>query len=932
MQRRSRSLFERNRAKEDPKTQRTPQRMKKIGTPLLVIGLGGTGTDALRAVRDAFERQFVLEEGKGAPPHTAYLAIDTDRESLHRDRGYRLPCLGGVCCLPTNLQRTVPPYIGEWLDLRSIEHQIGESLSVRQAGRYWLFRHADESVFVLRQILTELLRLRVDESGFDFRMEIVLLTGVTGGVGSGMFLDMPYLIRYVMRTFFREYAWRTTAYVFTPDVQFSRFGDGVPEDLRQRMEANAFAAFKELDFWMNAGRHGHTYAFTQQYSETISVAWDEPPFDSVVLLDSAKPDGTPIPKAYESAMALLGKWLVNLYADEPDGILMLHHLDAPNLTPCQRYPGVEAYMGVSVSECEDQADTVRMMVGKRIFDRMTALSEPSNVSSLAGTSQGDALLRAFQSDRGDVRSRLEARLPLPTVLTTRPYPTAAQLAEKPLHGDMFEAWLKAHPSTAKEVAADEIRKLRERFFDGVKYYATNLRYGPFETLRAVRKAEDEVRAQANAWEMRAQNARCEREVALSEARELYAKVARRSILKTYVPEYIESCRKLYAAARDQLLAEAVAGELRSLLESVTVYVGVRLPKTCKQIQALRAALAKRVQELSQAPAGVQIASGGELMAYVEQRFDEKACDQATERALEQVMKWCQAKRLFFRPSSLWREMAPIIAQEADQLGTANMDRLLDAIRPDGEPYEYLNDVLERVILPMEREDVALRLRPGFAEKDAACTFLFVPENADRLCANMRSYAANVPFVAFRRSSVADRISWVKARRCSLFEYAGLGRLEEAYEAALEQDHPGLHLVSKPWDPRRTLANDWSLLASPVMHEIVGQPMPPTVKQRRRTIAGLLKTGIETGFISLESSADEESLSITLRQPDGEDKTITITYPSYTGVFARAHGLDPNAAEGAQTARRLAAEYVLYAWYPHLVDQLRAQCDTLFTGT
>ena len=62
------------------------ERVQKVATPLLVIGLGGAGIHAVGAMKKTFARQFCLptdERGNliPVPRRTAYLGIDTDCEA-----------------------------------------------------------------------------------------------------------------------------------------------------------------------------------------------------------------------------------------------------------------------------------------------------------------------------------------------------------------------------------------------------------------------------------------------------------------------------------------------------------------------------------------------------------------------------------------------------------------------------------------------------------------------------------------------------------------------------------------------------------------------------------------------------------------------------------------------------------------------------------
>ena len=58
------------------------QRVKKIDAPLLIVGLGGTGADGVRRIKNEFGQRMYLdkmgERTLDRPPRTAYLVLDTD--------------------------------------------------------------------------------------------------------------------------------------------------------------------------------------------------------------------------------------------------------------------------------------------------------------------------------------------------------------------------------------------------------------------------------------------------------------------------------------------------------------------------------------------------------------------------------------------------------------------------------------------------------------------------------------------------------------------------------------------------------------------------------------------------------------------------------------------------------------------------------------
>ena len=53
------------------------EKVDKLPVPLLVVGLGGTGMDAVIAIKEKFAEWFPLPDGR-VPKRTAYLVFDTE--------------------------------------------------------------------------------------------------------------------------------------------------------------------------------------------------------------------------------------------------------------------------------------------------------------------------------------------------------------------------------------------------------------------------------------------------------------------------------------------------------------------------------------------------------------------------------------------------------------------------------------------------------------------------------------------------------------------------------------------------------------------------------------------------------------------------------------------------------------------------------------
>ena len=293
-----------------------------------MIGLGGTGADALLSVMETFRQRFELEKDPAgqlpdAPERTAYLAFDTDELGLeYKKRGASV--LHRKQIVPLDIsdisdrsaETPVPSYISEWLDPQLVDLFPERLGGVRQAGRLALFCHVDDIVTRLVSVIRRLVAMPIGEGVGS--LEIVLLTGITGSTGSGMFLDMAYLIRHVVATLFPGMYPNFMAYILTPSVSVNRVGP-MPASLRKRMESNGFAAMKELDFWMNAEEH--KYPFAQKYREGLNVPWNRKPFDEVVFLGNQPSSHANILNDYDACMETISEALLAFYtAEEPNAV------------------------------------------------------------------------------------------------------------------------------------------------------------------------------------------------------------------------------------------------------------------------------------------------------------------------------------------------------------------------------------------------------------------------------------------------------------------------------------------------------------------------------------------------------------------------------------------------------------------------------------
>ena len=166
-----------------------------VNAPVLIIGLGGTGMDALRITKKLIYDTIQSEKKDGEytdkPKNIEYLGIDTDEGEekksyqgmyLNKTAGeiqiYTMPHVQPVLAHPELL----PPYINSWLNT-NIDTQtvISGAGAVRQLGRLLLMQNISKVQTILES------KIKKATSGFDTNvpMYVFILAGISGGTGSG---------------------------------------------------------------------------------------------------------------------------------------------------------------------------------------------------------------------------------------------------------------------------------------------------------------------------------------------------------------------------------------------------------------------------------------------------------------------------------------------------------------------------------------------------------------------------------------------------------------------------------------------------------------------------------------------------------------------------------------------------------------------------
>ena len=264
---------------------------------VLFVGLGGTGADALIRIKNQVTNRMKLPADPDTgmpvaelPTNIAFLAIDTDNAAEKKTCGNTRFASHGKEFLSIGVVDTAAAIMGakaqksgrnaayQWLDdnLSANGGSAGAG-GIRQVGRLLLFENVD----AIYQKLQNTIRALAADNPTAAQLQIIVFAGISGGTGSGTFLDMGYLCGQVGRSVITQTS--VMGYFVMPDV--NETNGARAESLR----TNGFASLKELDYLLMLAERNHT--FHQVYSSSVQVNATKPPYDFCHIINGSDTQG-----------------------------------------------------------------------------------------------------------------------------------------------------------------------------------------------------------------------------------------------------------------------------------------------------------------------------------------------------------------------------------------------------------------------------------------------------------------------------------------------------------------------------------------------------------------------------------------------------------------------------------------------------------------
>lgn len=304
----------------------TPQQAQQAqNTATVLIGLGGTGVDCIRTIKTQVYARLLPDDKNAVIPtysHIRFLGVDTTMESKgdiirenHAEKQHQANSLAALDdgeFFSIANQKVAQAFSSHaalemkseitWLNYENIAApNLADAGAggIRQVGRYMLMAKSQK---FLNQVQQEIEKAK--QGLVSPRVNVHIFAGLSGGTGSGCFLDVCYLVRSIIR----RIGGTIFGYCFLPDVNLSR----IPYDnqaTRSYIRENGYAAMKELDYCMSIQQNGG--AFEQEYQGHQVISWDSAPVDMCHLICATDADNNVLENAYDYAMNVTAEYIMD---------------------------------------------------------------------------------------------------------------------------------------------------------------------------------------------------------------------------------------------------------------------------------------------------------------------------------------------------------------------------------------------------------------------------------------------------------------------------------------------------------------------------------------------------------------------------------------------------------------------------------------------
>ena len=301
----------------------------------VAIGIGGTGIAALKSLKKKVCQQLAPDDPDAPIPtysHIRFIAVDTDtidpgygEGKLSNSEMFSIqnPELAGALGTEKGKDAVRNDSRMSWMDIDNMSflNSLYGAGGIRQAGRFLLISKADELKIKIQDACISAMEAVQNRS-----LTVYIFAGISGGTGSGCFIDTCYIVRRVMF----ELGWFSLVKImglfFLPDVVISKPEVASAPAMVRWNKRNGYAAMKELDYLMNLSSAEDR--FYQKYG-SFTIDTQDPPVDMCHLISATKADGDLQPDGFDYCINVSADYVMSYLidlSDEPEDVYDLQGL------------------------------------------------------------------------------------------------------------------------------------------------------------------------------------------------------------------------------------------------------------------------------------------------------------------------------------------------------------------------------------------------------------------------------------------------------------------------------------------------------------------------------------------------------------------------------------------------------------------------------
>ncbi|MGG1659068.1 tubulin-like doman-containing protein [Brevibacillus sp. NRS-1366] len=817
-------------------------RVDTIDNPMLVIGLGGTGIDALLRLKYQVNRRFKLpvdalsKKRKEKPDNIEFIAFETNEHDRNKKyKGIGLdpvtefvllsnPEIGGVLQNRSILE----PYITDWLSPElTITDGISGASGVRQAGRLLLFTKITQVVQTIEK------KIKMLCEGTNKKLTVFLLSGLSGGTGSGCFLDIAYIVRGILERDFGSGGVdkvNTLGYLFTPDVNLSN--KSLSSHTRDYIMKNGYAALKELDYWMNADERMER--FRQQYGNVLTVQSPMPPFNLCHLISATNLEGKALENAYDYCMNVTAENITNFMASEEKRSgeeFAIHDYISNIRTNINQMPKAYAanyqYNVIGASSAVLPIEEMTTYLAYRLFKKM------EKMFTVAPTQEdAEKFARKLGIDIDSISRKFEERVPEPlpgyenserlnysNVISQQVVSIDHELEQGYL-AKAREAYIKCKKQTPGDMISVFGEMITRVFLHPQQgpFYASRLIHSDkgYCLMKMILSYVESLKANLESFPREIEGARENANEKLGDARSAFISKEKKKNL------FIEAKINEYQLLADQEKLEQMIEfyeELHRLLnaENNRIYnVFTEILNTLNQIFEQNGDILINGGEESDRTGNKtyywNIVGVPDIAKVIGNILEQKEADDLirdfTSELLRHSDQWVKEQEL-----DIVSSISEFLSEKFGELITKSMEEFL--VIKYGQD-ETLDRIVERKIASKLDEEAipVFHLSNNLGNMHfPSWGFVSVPLKAPAILKGIKNYqdtAISGSRFTVKESEVKNRIFWLNTKNgIPLFVYTPLKVYEESYERTiLEREGIGRHLV-------QTEKNNWAYLPSPI---------------------------------------------------------------------------------------------------------------------